>query len=126
REAVISALKAMKDGGRVEIGEGRQRLVIPASVDDLAAVLEAEPKATIVAGSTDVGLWVTKFMREIAPVVFIGGLEELRSICEEDSTLTIGAGVSYSDAYALLASRIPAFGGLIDRIGGERSATWAR
>lgn len=120
REAVISALKAMKDGGRVEIGEGRQRLVIPASVHDLAAVLEAEPKATIVAGSTDVGLWVTKFMREIAPVVFIGGLEELRSISEKDGTLTIGAGVSYSDAYALLASRIPAFGGLIDRIGGEQ------
>src|SRR5690606_37491818 len=60
------------------------------------------------------------FMREIAPVVFNGGLEELRSICEEDGTLTIGAGVSYSDAYALLASRIPAFGGLIDRIGGEQ------
>jgi len=120
REAVISALKAMKDGARVEIGEGRERLVIPASVDDLADVLEAEPNATIVAGSTDVGLWVTKFMREIGPVVFIGGLNELRTISEKDGTLTIGAGVSYSDVYSLLAARVPAFGHLIDRIGGEQ------
>ena len=47
-------------------------------VDDLAAVLEAEPTATIVAGATDVGLWVTKFMRDISPAIFIGGLDELQ------------------------------------------------
>jgi xanthine dehydrogenase small subunit len=120
REAVIAELEAMDDGARVEIGAGRERLVIPASVDDLAHVLEAEPKATIVAGSTDVGLWVTKFMREIAPAVFIGGIEELRSVAEKDGVLTIGAGVSYSDAFALLAGRIPALGRLIDRIGGDQ------
>ncbi|WP_309084719.1 xanthine dehydrogenase small subunit [Chelativorans sp.] len=120
REALKTALLAMKDGARVEIGAGRDRLVIPASLDDLAAVLEAEPKATIVAGSTDVGLWVTKFMREIAPVVFIGGLEELRTIAENDGTITIGAGVSYSEAFEALAPRVPALGRLIDRIGGDQ------
>src|SRR5690606_2998478 len=71
--------------------------------------------------STDVGLWVTKFMRDIAPVVFIGGIDELRSVAtDENGTLTIGALVSYSDAYAVLADHIPAFGQLIDRIGGEQ------
>ena len=40
------------------------RVILPASVDDLAAVLEEVEKPTIVAGSTDVGLWITKFMRE--------------------------------------------------------------
>ena len=120
RETVAAELKAMRDGMRVEIGAGRSRLVIPANLDDLAATLEAEPNATIVSGSTDVGLWVTKFMREIAPAVFIGGLDELRTISEQDGVITIGAGVSYSDAFSYLSARIPALGRLIERIGGDQ------
>ena len=120
RQEVAERLASLRDGRRIEIGEGRSRLVIPASVDDLAEVLEAEPKATIVAGSTDVGLWVTKFMRDIAPVVFIAGLEELRSIRVSDDRIVIGAGVSYTEAFTTLSRHIPALGPLIDRIGGEQ------
>ncbi|MGO4842394.1 2Fe-2S iron-sulfur cluster-binding protein, partial [Rhizobiaceae sp. 2RAB30] len=60
RKAVATRLSALADGTRVEIGAGEKRFVVPADVDDFAKVLEAEPKATVVAGSTDVGLWVTK------------------------------------------------------------------
>ncbi len=120
RETVTAQLAAMRDGRRVEIGEGGGRLVVPASLDDFAAFLEAEPKATIVAGSTDVGLWVTKQMRDIAPVVFAGGLRDLQAISEKDGVVTIGAGVSYSEARDFLGRRIPALGLLIDRIGGEQ------
>jgi xanthine dehydrogenase small subunit len=120
RARVEAVLNAFRDGARVEIGRDGQRLVIPASVDDLAAVLEAEPTATIVAGSTDVGLWVTKFMREIAPVVFIAHLDALHAMTEKDGVISIGACVSYTEAFSLLSRRIPAFGPLIDRIGGEQ------
>ncbi|WP_146300056.1 xanthine dehydrogenase small subunit [Nitratireductor mangrovi] len=120
RAAIEGNLRAMNDGRRVEIGSGKDRFVIPADVDDLAAVLEAEPQATIVAGATDVGLWVTKFMREIAPVVFISHLNELHQIEERDGVISIGACVSYTEAFEALAGRIPAFGPLIDRIGGEQ------
>jgi xanthine dehydrogenase small subunit len=120
RAAVIAMLESMKDGARVEIGEGKGRLVVPANVDDFASVLEAEPKATIVAGSTDVGLWVTKFMREISPAIFIAGLDELRTISERDGVITIGAGVTYTEAFSTLAECIPALGPLFDRIGGEQ------
>lgn len=118
RAAVTARLQALQDGRRVEIGADDNRLVVPASLDDFAAVLAAEPKATIVAGSTDVGLWVTKQMRAIAPVVFIAGLGELQQITEKDGVITIGAGVSYTQGRDFLASRIPALGHLIDRIGG--------
>ncbi|MCO5057514.1 MAG: xanthine dehydrogenase small subunit, partial [Rhizobiaceae bacterium] len=120
RKAVEKKLASFSDGKRVDIGTGNERMIIPASVDDLAKVLSKEPDATIVAGSTDVGLWVTKFMREIAPVVFIGGLTELQTISKKDGVITIGAGVSYTDAAAVLAKHIPALGPLIDRIGGEQ------
>ena len=120
RDAVAQQLAAMRDGSRVEIGYGDQRLIVPASVDDLAAVLEAEPNATIVAGSTDVGLWVTKQMRSISPVVFIGGLNELQNVSQYGGITSIGAGVSYSEARRELADRIPQLANLINRIGGDQ------
>jgi len=120
RGRTVDALLELRDGARVEIGEGKQRLILPGSVNDLAAILEEEPNARIVAGSTDVGLWVTKFMRDIAPAVFIGHLDRLKGISEKDGVLTIGAGVTYTEARDALAARIPALGPLIDRIGGEQ------
>ncbi|WP_378948552.1 xanthine dehydrogenase small subunit [Mesorhizobium sp. ANAO-SY3R2] len=120
REAITSRLRALKDGTRVEIGEGKSRLVIPADVDDLATILEQEPTATVVAGSTDVGLWVTKQMRDIAPAVFIANLDGLHSISVENGVISIGAGVTYTEAFETLAKHIPALGPLVDRIGGEQ------
>ncbi|RAZ76326.1 xanthine dehydrogenase small subunit [Mesorhizobium atlanticum] len=120
RKDITERLKALYDGARVEIGSGKQRLIVPAGVDDLAAVLEKEPGATIVAGSTDVGLWVTKHMRDIPPAIFIGGLDDLRAMSEKDDVITIGAGVTYTEAFDTLSKRIPALGPLVDRIGGEQ------
>lgn len=120
RKAITARLEAFRDGIRVEVGEGKDRFVIPASVDDLADVLEAEPTATVVAGSTDVGLWVTKHMRKIAPVVFIANIEGLQGLSHDKGVITIGAGVTYTEAFETLSKHIPALGPLIDRIGGEQ------
>src|SRR5690606_37717861 len=116
RARITRELEGLRDGNRVEM----PGIIVPADVDDLATVLEAWPDATIVAGATDVGLWVTKFMRDIGPTVFIGGLEELQTIEETDGEIVIGAGVSYTSAFALLSARIPAMGALLNRIGGEQ------
>ena len=120
RDAMIARLKALKDGARVEIGEGKSRFVVPANLDDFAAVLEVSPTATVVAGSTDVGLWVTKHMRDISPVVFIAGLDELKSISVAGDTVTIGAGVTYTEALKTLSDHVPALGPFIERIGGQQ------
>ncbi|WP_413818706.1 xanthine dehydrogenase small subunit [Shinella sp.] len=119
RATMIARLKALRDGARVEIGEGKNRWIVPADLDDFAAVLEASPTATVVAGSTDVGLWVTKHMRAITPV-FIAGLDELKSISVQDGVVSFGAGVTYSEAIATLSHHIPALGPLITRIGGQQ------
>lgn len=120
RATMIARLKGLRDGARVEIGEGSQRLIVPADLGDFAAVLEASPTATVVAGSTDVGLWVTKHMRNISPAVFIAGLDELKSISVKDGTVSIGAAVTYSEAIETLSQHIPALGPLINRIGGQQ------
>lgn len=120
RAHVFRQLTALRDGARVEVGSDKDRLVVPANLDDFANIYAFEAKATIVAGSTDVGLWVTKMMRDISPVIFIGHLNELRTISEENGVISIGAGVTYTEAFSVLAKRIPALGNLINRIGGEQ------
>jgi xanthine dehydrogenase small subunit len=120
RARVTEQLLTLKDGKRVVLGEGRQQLVLPVDVDDFADVLERNPGATIVAGSTDVGLWVTKFMREIGPVVFLSHLDDLRLRTEGDDGLTLGAGVSYTDASPVIVRHFPQLKELWNRIGGEQ------
>lgn len=120
RIAVKDKIKAMNDGRRVEIGEGDKQIIVPASLDDFAAVYEANPDARIVAGSTDVGLWVTKFMRNIGPVIFIGHLQELKRIAENASEVRFYAGVSYSEALPVIQANFPQLGELWNRIAGEQ------
>ncbi|WP_234853425.1 xanthine dehydrogenase small subunit [Paracoccus everestensis] len=115
RELVAARLRDMR-GERVELSKNGERAVIPADTDDLAAVLEAEPKATIIAGATDVGLWVTKFMRDISPAVFIGHL--MKSKRAENGEIRLGAGVTYSEAAPLIRQHIPAAHDYWLRIGG--------
>jgi xanthine dehydrogenase small subunit len=119
-DATTEALTEMADGARVTIEHERGTSFVPGSLDDLAALYEAHPQATIVAGSTDVGLWVTKHMRDIAPVIHIGHLEELKQINIDDAGITLGAGVSYTSARGALVSLFPQMSELWDRIGGEQ------
>ncbi|WEK05147.1 MAG: xanthine dehydrogenase small subunit [Candidatus Devosia phytovorans] len=120
RIALKDKIKAINDGRRVEIGEGAERVIVPANLDDFADIYEANPTAVIVNGSTDVGLWVTKFMRSIGPVIFINHLQELKRIAENDSEVRFYAGVSYSEALPVIKANFPQLGELWDRIAGEQ------
>ena len=119
-EDITARLGELKDGNRLEMHPDDGTSIVPADVDDLADVLEKHPEATVVAGSTDVGLWVTKHMHDIAPAVFIGNLVDLQTIEEDNAGITLGAGVTYTDAFEAMARNIPTMGDLWDRIGGEQ------
>ncbi|CAH0341527.1 xanthine dehydrogenase small subunit [Rhizobium sp. CECT 9324] len=120
RANIIARLKDLTTRETILIeGDGR-RLIVPGSVEALATTMTAHPKATIVAGATDVGLWVTKQMRVLDPVVFINHLDELQDIVVTPEGITLGAGVSYSTAFETLRQEIPAFARLITRIGGQQ------
>jgi len=118
RSTMATRLKALRDGARVDVGQGVERFIVPASVDDLAEVYAANPNGTIVAGATDVGLWVTKFMREIGPVIFTAHLDELHNITDGPDGLTLGAGVTYTEAMGAIVARFPQLEELWHRIGG--------
>ena len=76
----------------------------------LAALLRARaqrPQAQLVAGCTDVGLWVTKMHMQFASVLDVTRVAELRHIEQYPHHIAIGAAVPLSDAFAALAGFYP-------------------
>jgi xanthine dehydrogenase small subunit len=80
----------------------------PRSLAALAALRIAKPEARLLAGSTDVGLWVNKQFRALGELVYLGEVAELKVISEADGWLQIGAGASLELAWAALAAHWPA------------------
>lgn len=118
RDGVRAKLRSLRIAGRVDIRNAQSHLILPADVDDLANVLAENPDATIVAGATDVGLWVTKFLRPIQTAVFIGHLDGLKQITVDERQVTLGAGVTYSQARDVMATTFPHLAEFWDRIAG--------
>ncbi|MBU2981296.1 xanthine dehydrogenase small subunit [Lentibacter algarum] len=114
RAEVTAALSKMQDSKRVEVGGA----ILPADVADFAQAMQDYPDATIIAGATDVGLWVTKMMKPIAPAIFTGHLNGLRNVALSDRSLKIGAGASYSEAEAQLVRAFPHLADYWSRIAG--------
>ena len=113
----LSRLQALADDETIVIDDGERRFIAPASEEALARTLADEPRATILAGATDVGLWVTKQMRRLDPMVSIGRIASLRQIEETGDAIRIGAGVTYSEAEAVLARHYADFGAMLQRLG---------
>jgi xanthine dehydrogenase small subunit len=79
----------------------------PRTVDALAALLVDHPEARVVAGATDVGLWITKHHRDVGHIVYTGDVQELRAVREAPSHLCIGAAATLTDAFDALDADWP-------------------
>ncbi len=90
----------------------------PHTVAQMADRLQQRPEAQVLAGATDVGLWVTKQLRELPDIVWLGEVAELHTMQEDDAGLTLGAGVSFTMAQKALARLHPQLGSLVSRIAG--------
>ncbi|UOA29002.1 xanthine dehydrogenase small subunit [Pseudosulfitobacter sp. DSM 107133] len=118
RAGITAQLTALRDGVRVVTGPADDLAILPADVDDLAAALLEYPDATLIAGATDVGLWVTKFLRPIGPAIFLGHLDALKAVQVKGDALQIGAGASYSECQDAISAHFPHLGPYWDRIAG--------
>jgi xanthine dehydrogenase small subunit len=79
----------------------------PRSLAELAALRERLPEARMLAGGTDVGLWVTKQHRALGDVLYIGEVAELQTIMTAHDHISIGAAVPLTDAFAVLEQHYP-------------------
>ena len=90
----------------------------PATLADLLALRKAHPDAQLVAGCTDVGLWVTKQHRQFARVLDTTRVAELRQVDRYPHHIAIGAAVSLHDAFAALVKDRPQLQSFADRFAG--------
>jgi xanthine dehydrogenase small subunit len=79
----------------------------PRSLDELAVALVEAPDAVLLAGGTDLGLKVTKELRELESLVYLGDVPELTQIERRDGELWMGAAVTITDAWPALLLRFP-------------------
>jgi len=89
----------------------------PRSVDELAAELEREPRSLVLAGGTDIGLWVTKQLRELPPLVYVGAVAELQQVRRGAADIEIGAAVSLTDGWRELVATYPTLAEMAQRFG---------
>jgi xanthine dehydrogenase small subunit len=79
----------------------------PRTLLELLALRNAHPKAQIVAGCTDVGLWVTKQHQQFENIIDVTTVDSLQKIDVHPSHIMIGAAVSLERAWSALASERP-------------------
>ena len=120
RAAVAARLAALNDAETLALQGEAGRFYAPATVEALAELVAAHPQATLVAGATDVGLWVTKAMKRLDPVIYLGRIEALRAITDEGDHLRFGAMANNIDAREALAALSPQLDELMRRFGGEQ------
>jgi len=114
----ISALKALRKDEMLAIEVNGKRFQAPRDVGALSELVETTPKAHLLAGGTDIGLWVTKQHRDLKTVIDVTRAPELQEIETSATHLRIGSAVTYQQIHATIRDRWADFGELIRRIGG--------
>lgn len=102
------------------VGEPDRFVAAPASVDALADLYLGHPDATLVAGATDVGLWVTKRLDDLRKIIWLGRCADLGRIEDDGTRIVIGAAASHAAARPALAAIDPDLDELMRRFGSEQ------
>ena len=115
--AQLQALQAAAPDSLVYEGPNRaaptqaQRFHAPTTLAELAALREALPQARLLAGATDIGLWVNKQCRDLGEIIYVGKVAEFQGVTLSSGpqpVLEIGAGASLEAAWSALAQHVPA------------------
>jgi xanthine dehydrogenase small subunit len=102
-ERLAEQLASIRSAGTLAL----DRYYAPSDLKSLAALLLEHPDACILAGSTDIGLWVTKQHRDLGTVIYVGDVAELQHLAASKTHIEIGAGVSLTDAYDEIVKHYP-------------------
>ena len=115
-----AALAALDDGRDLLVGDEQAFFAAPASESSLAALYLRFPRATLVGGATDVGLWITKQLRDLKQIIWLGRVAGLSAIEEGGDSLRIGAGARLQPAAPHFTRLHPDLGELLRRFGSRQ------
>ncbi|GAB3437149.1 xanthine dehydrogenase small subunit [Massilia solisilvae] len=106
-DTLAGELRGLQRDASLDYAGAGKRFHAPRTLEELVRLRAGYPRALLLAGSTDVGLWVTKQMRELDDIIYLGQVEELKRIAERDGMIEIGAGATLNDAYAAVCHYYP-------------------
>ena len=104
---IARSLGAIEPPDTLDASPDGQRFVVPHDEDALASAYADAPDARLVAGATDVGLWITKQHRELGTLIFTGGAADMKRIARDADAIRIGAAASLADAFEALDDDYP-------------------
>jgi xanthine dehydrogenase small subunit len=111
-------LRAIADDQDVFVGSDTRFFAAPVSLESLSALYLKHPDATLVAGTTDVGLWITKELRDLSKLLWLGRVAGLDKIEDGKDKLSIGATARIEDVTSALTATDSDLGELIRRFAG--------
>ncbi|SMX39021.1 xanthine dehydrogenase small subunit [Octadecabacter ascidiaceicola] len=100
--------------------EENSQVPAPETSDALAEWYMAHPEGTLIAGATDVGLWVTKHFADLGDVAFLNRCADLQQVEDQGDRLRIGAAVTMTDVMAAMRDLHPSYAEMIRRYGSEQ------
>ncbi len=103
----VELLRSLTRNQTLHVQHGNKQYFAPISLAEFAHLFEKYPDACILAGGTDVGLWVTKQFRDLKTVLYIGNVRELQGAGVNRKHLDIGASVTLTDAMPLIIEHYP-------------------
>ena len=107
-EAALAAqLHAIQPAQQLTVESSQGITYRPTRLAELLATRSAHPAAQIIAGCTDVGLWVNKLHMQFPEVLDLTGVRDLQTIRSVAGHQEIGAAVRLTDAYAALCEQRP-------------------
>ena len=100
-------LREIARDSNLEIDRGGSPFYAPRDIATFAELYAEHPDATILAGGTDIGLWVTKQHRDLGTIIYSGNVAEMLEIAESSTHLDIGAAVTLTNAIPALLEQYP-------------------
>jgi xanthine dehydrogenase small subunit len=107
RQHSTDLLKSMSREQSLHVSGCGRAFYAPRSADELAELLTSHGDAVILAGGTDIGLWVNKQHRELDTVIYTGHVEEMQRLEVSDGHIEIGAAVTLADVLPVLVEHYP-------------------
>ena len=101
----------------LDVESGGQRFLAPRSADEVARTLGEHPDAVILSGGTDVGLWVTRQLKRLEKVLYLGEAADLRRVDENDAEIVIWANATLDDIHPVIGRHWPDFAEVLRRFG---------
>ncbi len=119
-DAIAARLEDLRSGRDLFVGTPERFFAAPSTLASLAEMVARFPDAVLVAGATDVGLWVTKELKDLAKIIWLGRVEGLDSVTDTGDMLVIGATATFDVVQPAMASIDEDLGELWRRIASKQ------